>query len=178
MTASSLIHTTSIYFDPAGSWLGIVLLVAAFVCLLFFLAPDKSRLSPRRRLALIALRTAALLVLVFCMSKPSMVSIRQLQQPATVLVLADSSESMNVADSPNSKTRWEYLRQTLKTAMESTRKQIVSESMLVRAWVFDREARQISIDNTSLDIGAWERRPSSEETAIGSAMESAVRAMG
>ena len=178
MTASSLIHTTSIYFDPVGSWLGIVLLVAAFVCLLFFLAPDKSRLSPGRRLALIALRTAALLVLVFCMLKPSMVSIRQLQQPATVLVLADSSESMNVADSPNSKTRWEYLRETLKFAMESTRKQIVNESMLIRAWVFDREARQISIDNTSLDIGAWERRPSSEETAIGSAMESAVRAMG
>ncbi|MBT6643641.1 MAG: hypothetical protein HOB45_10905, partial [Planctomycetaceae bacterium] len=128
MTISSLIHTTSFHFDPTGTWLGIVLLIVVFVGLLFFLAPDKSRLSPARRLTLIALRTGAFLVLVFCMSKPSMVSIRQLQQPATVLVLADSSESMNVADSPNSKTRWEYLRETLKAAMESTRKQIVNES--------------------------------------------------
>ena len=102
MNISSLIHTTSFYFDPTGTWLGIFILVIAFACLLFFLAPDKSRLSPSRRLALIALRTGAFLVLIFCMSKPSMVSIKQLQQPATVLVLADSSESMNVTDSWNS----------------------------------------------------------------------------
>ena len=58
------------------------------------------------------------------MMKPSMVAIRRLQQPATVLVLADSSESMNVADGLNGKTRWEYLRETLRSAMESTEEEI------------------------------------------------------
>ena len=120
MTLNGLLTTTSIHFDPTGTWLGITLLTGAFAGLLFFLAPDKSRLSSGRRLALVSLRTAAFLVLLFCMMKPSIVAIRRLQQPATVLVLADSSESMNVADGLNGKTRWEYLRETLRSAMEST----------------------------------------------------------
>ncbi len=178
MTMNSLFTTTSIHFDPTGTWLGITLLIVAFACLLFVSAPDKSRLSPSRRFTLILLRVSAFLVLLFCLMKPSLVSTRRLQQPRSVLVLADSSESMNVADSPNGKTRWEYLRATLRSAMESTRKEILNESMLIRTWVFDREAREAALDTQSLDIGEWKRLPSSEETAIGSAMESAVRALG
>ena len=173
-----LITTTSIHFDPTGTWLGVTLLTVAFAGLLFFLAPDRSRLSPGRQLTLVSLRTAAFLVLLFCLLKPSIVSIRQLQEPATVLVLADSSESMNVADSPNGKTRWEYLRETLRSAMKSTEGEIRNESMRIRAWVFDREAREASLDIETLDIGEWKRLPSSEETAIGSAMESAIRSVG
>ena len=172
------IITTSIHFDPTGTWLGITSLIVAFACLLFILAPDRSRLSRGRRLVLILLRTSAFLVLLFCLMKPSLVSTRRLQQPTSVLVLADSSESMNVADSPNGKTRWEYLRATLRSAMESTKKEIVNESMLVRTWFFDREAREAALDTQTFDIGEWKRLPSSEETAIGSAMESAVRSIG
>ena len=135
MTINGLFTTTSIHFDPTGTWLGITLLIVSFACLLFVLAPDKSRLSPGRRLTLILLRTSAFLVLLFCLMKPSLVSTRRLQQPTSVLVLADSSESMNVADSPNGKTRWEYLRATLRSAMESTKNEIVNESMLIRTWV-------------------------------------------
>ena len=178
MTINGLFTTTSIHFDPTGTWLGITLLIVSFACLLFVLAPDKSRLSPGQRLTLILLRTSAFLVLLFCLMKPSLVSTRRLQQPTSVLVLADSSESMNVADSPNGKTRWEYLRATLRSAMESTKNEIVNESMLIRTWVFDREAREAALDTKSLDIGEWKRLPSSEETAIGSAMESAIRALG
>ena len=47
MTMNGLFTTTSIHFDPTGTWLGITLLIVAFACLLFVLAPDKSRLSPR-----------------------------------------------------------------------------------------------------------------------------------
>ena len=61
---------------------------------------------------------------------------------------------------------------------ESTEEEIKNESMLVRAWVFDREAREASLDTDTLDIGEWKRHPSSDETAIGSAMESAIRAVG
>ena len=130
MTMNGLFTTTSIHFDPTGTWLGISLLIVAFACLLFILAPDRSRLSRGRRLTLILLRTSAFLVLLFCLMKPSLVSTRRLQQPASVLVLADSSESMNVADSPNGKTRWEYLRATLRSAMESTKKEIVKYTLL------------------------------------------------
>ena len=53
MTLNGLLTTTSIHFDPTGTWLGIALLSVAFAGLLFFLAPDKSRLSSGRRLSLI-----------------------------------------------------------------------------------------------------------------------------
>ena len=35
-----------------------------------------------------------------------------------------------------------------------------------------------ALDTQTFDIGEWKRLPSSEETAIGSAMESAIRAIG
>lgn len=178
MIMNGLFTTTSIHFDPTGTWLGMSLLIVAFACLLFVLAPDRSRLSRGRRLALILLRTSAFLLLLFCLMKPSLVSTRRLRQPTSVLVLADSSESMNVADSPNGKTRWEYLRATLRSAMESTKKEIVNESMLVQTWFFDREVREAALDTQTFDIGEWKRLPSSEETAIGSAMESAIRVIG
>ena len=34
-----LITTTSIHFDPTGTWLGVTVLAVAFAGLLFFLAP-------------------------------------------------------------------------------------------------------------------------------------------
>ena len=178
MMQCGLFTTTSVQFYPTGGWFGITLLVVAFACLVFVLAPDKSRLSRGRRLVLISLRISAFLVLLFCLMKPRLVSTRRLQQPAAVLVLADSSESMSVADGPNGKTRWEYLRETLQSAMESTQREISNKSMLIRTWVFDREARETSFDTEYPDIGEWQQLPSSGETAIGSAMESAIRVMG
>ncbi|MDA9717944.1 hypothetical protein N9U65_00560 [Planctomycetaceae bacterium] len=178
MTQCGLFTTTSVQFNPTGGWFGVTLLVIAFACLVFVLAPDKSRLSRGRRLVLISLRISAFLVLLFCLMKPRLVSTRRLQQPASVLVLADSSESMTVADGPNGKTRWEHLRETLQSAMESTQREIANKSMLIHTWVFDREARETSLDAEVLDIREWQRLPSSGETAIGSAMESAIRAIG
>ena len=178
MTQCGLFTTTSVQFNPTGGWSGVTLLVIAFACLVFVLAPDKSRLSRGRRLVLISLRISAFLVLLFCLMKPRLVSTRRLQQPASVLVLADSSESMTVADGPNGKTRWEHLRETLQSAMESTQREIANKSMLIHTWVFDREARETSLDAEVLDIREWQRLPSSGETAIGSAMESAIRAIG
>lgn len=178
MTQCGLFTTTSVQFNPTGGWFGVTLLVIAFACLVFVLAPDKSRLSRGRRLVLISLRISAFLVLLFCLMKPRLVSTRRLQQPASVLVLADSSESMTVADGPNGKTRWEHLRETLQSAMESTKREIANKSMLIHTWVFDREARETSLDAEVLDIREWQRLPSSGETAIGSAMESAIRAIG
>ena len=81
-------------------------------------------------------------------------------------MLADSSESMTVADGPNGKTRWEHLRETLQSAMESTQREIANKSMLIHTWVFDREARETSLDAEVLDIREWQRLPSGKQQLV------------
>ncbi len=77
---------------------------------LLALAPDRSRLSARGRLVLVLLRLAAFLALVFCLLRPSIVASSRTRQQATLLLLADGSESMTVADGPNGQSRWDHLR--------------------------------------------------------------------
>jgi hypothetical protein len=48
----------------------------------------------------------AFLALVACMLRPTFVATRKARQQGTVVVLADASESMTVADGPAGRTRW------------------------------------------------------------------------
>ncbi|NDH95680.1 MAG: VWA domain-containing protein, partial [Planctomycetia bacterium] len=137
-----------------------------------------SRLSPRGRLVLVLLRLGAFLAMVFCLLRPSIVASSRTRQQATLLLLADGSESMTVADGPNGQSRWEHLRETLAAASPAARRAMTAQSLAIRTWVFDREARELPADtDAALQLNAWQRQPSAQETAIGSAIEDATRTL-
>jgi len=178
MTSGTMISDVSIGFDPVGSWLAVGLLTVLLGLVLLMLAPDRSRLSPRGRLVLILLRLAAFLALAFCLLRPSIVASSRTRQQATLLLLADTSESMTVADGPNGQSRWDHLRETLAAAAPAARQAMTAETLAIRTWVFDREARELPADNdAALQLNAWQRQSSAEETAIGSAIEDATRTL-
>jgi len=178
MTSGEMISDLSIGFDPVGSWLAVGLVTALLALVLLALAPDRSRLSSRGRLVLVLLRLAAFLALAFCLLRPSIIATSRTRQQATLLLLADASESMTVADGPSGQSRWEHLRETLAAAAPAARRAVADEALTIRTWVFDREARELPAEQEEPpQLGSWQRLPSAEETAIGSAIEDAARAL-
>ncbi len=178
MNPGEMISDVSIGFDPVGSWPAVGLVTVLLGLVLLALAPDRSRLSARGRLVLVLLRLAAFLALVFCLLRPSIIASSRTRQQATLLLLADGSESMTVADGPNGQSRWDHLRETLAAAAPAARRAIADEAVTVRTWVFDREARELPAEpGEPPQLGSWQRQDSAEETAIGSAIEDATRAL-
>lgn len=176
MIAASLLHDTSLNLDPVGSWwlLGIVTLALAAV--LFAVGPDGSRLSATGRLALVLLRLAAFLALVACMLRPTIVSSRKARQHGSVLLLADASESMSIADGPNGRTRWQELGAALDAARPAANALVADGDFDIAVWRFDREARAVAAaPDDPLRLGDWQDEPSADETAIGAALDDAVR---
>jgi hypothetical protein len=176
MIAASLLHDMALNLDPVGSWwfLGIVTLALAAV--LFAVAPDASRLSATGRLVLVLLRLGAFLALVACMLRPTIVSSRKARQHGSVLVLADASESMSIADGPNGRTRWQELTAALAAARPAAKSLVADGDFDIAVWRFDREARAMPVGaDDPLAVGDWKDEPSADETAIGAAIDDVVR---
>lgn len=173
----SVLEDVAVAFDPVGSWglVGIVTVVLAGV--LFAVGPDRSRVGPGRRLALVLLRLAAFLALVTCMARPTIVATKKARQPGTVLVLADVSESMTVADGLNGQTRWQELTAALATARPAARALQAESGLDVALWLFDREARAVPpVGDDPFPLGPWQAAPTAGETALGAALDDGVRA--
>jgi uncharacterized membrane protein len=175
--ATSVLHDVALQFDPVGSWwlLGLVTLVLAAV--LFFIGPDGSRVAARGRLLLVLLRLGAFLALVACMLRPTIVSSRKARQQGTVLVLADASESMTVADGPNGRTRWQELGDTLAAARPAAVALVADGDFDIAVWRFNRQTQPVPVQaDDPLPLGDWQAEVAAEETAIGAAIDDSVRA--
>jgi len=178
MNPFGLIRDLAIDFDPVGSWgfLGVVTLVLAAV--LWGVAPDRSRISAGSRSTLVLLRLAAFLALLACMLRPTLVASRRSLQPRTVLVLADASESMTVADGINGQTRWQHLTESLAAARPAALDLISEGNTAVAVWRFDRAVHAVAATPTDpFPLGAWQQAVTTEETAIGAAIDDCVRSV-
>ena len=177
MIAASLLHDLSLQLDPVGSWWLLVPVTAALVAILVAVGPDPSRVSPAGRAALVLLRLAAFVSLVACMLRPTIVSTSKARQQGTVLVLADASESMTVADGPDGRTRWQELADAVAAARPAARALVADGDFEIEVFSFDRQTRPVSATaEDPIPVGEWRKEPSAEETAIGAAIDDAVRA--
>jgi hypothetical protein len=176
MIAATAVDDLAVQFDPVGSWTLVGVVAFLLVAVLFAVAPDRSRVSSGRLTALVLLRLAAFLALVACMMRPTLVSTKKARQQGTVLVLADASESMTVADGPNGRTRWQELGDTLAAARPAAVKLMEGGDFDIAAWRFDRDVHAVTATpDDPFPLGALKPGPSAEETAIGAALEDIVR---
>jgi hypothetical protein len=177
IAAASLLHDVSVAFDPVGSWATLAIVTAALAAVLFAVGPDRSRVSPGRRLVLVLVRLAAFVALVACMTRPTIVATKKARQPGTVLVVVDDSESMTVADGLNGQTRWEELVAALAVARPAARALGAETSLDVALWRFGREAQAVPpVGDDPFPLAAWKPGPGAGETAIGAALDDCVRA--
>jgi hypothetical protein len=125
----------------------------------------------------VLLRLGAFLALVACMLRPTIVSSRKARQQGTVLVLADASESMTVADGPNGRTRWQELGDTLAAARPAAQALVADGDFDIAVWRFNRQTRPVPVQaDDPLPLGDWQAEVAAEETAIGAAIDDSVRA--
>ena len=92
------------------------------------------------------------------------------RKPATLLILADQSRSMQVADAAGNKTRWESLRGSMDAAAGALRE--LAREIEVKVYAFDSEAHPIDVVESPT---AWPQRPDGKQTAIGWVLEDALR---
>ena len=177
MTAVTTVQRVAVHFDPVGSWLLVAAVAAALVAVLLAVPPDRSRVSRGRVLVLVLLRLGGFLALVLCMLRPTFVSTRQARQQGTVVVLADASKSMTVADGPNGRTRWDELTAALAAARPAAEALVESGDFDIATYAFDRELRTVApVAGNPFPLAAWQAGKTSDQTAIGAAIAEAARA--
>jgi hypothetical protein len=177
MKESTWIEDLSVSFDPVGSWAVVVLVATALAAVLVAVPPDRSRVGPRQVAVLVGLRIVAFLAIVFCMLRPELVSTRRAIQQGMVMVLADASESMTVADGPGGLTRWQAVVSAIDAARPVMRELLDQGGFEIAGWTFDRDVHPVSPrDDDPLPLGEWRDAASADETAIGSAVDEAIRA--
>ena len=174
---TSWLEELTVHFDPVGSWWFVLLVTIGLLLVLLAVPPDRTRLDAGRRLWLTALRLAAFLALVACMLRPTLVSSRKARQKATVIVLADSSESMTVADAAGGRTRWQAVVESLDAARPAAAELLARGDVEIATWTFDRELHPLAAEGDDpFPLGQWTDAATAEETAIGSAVDEALRA--
>jgi hypothetical protein len=177
MIATTTLDELALHFAPVVSPAFVALVAAALAAVLVLVPPDRSRVAGGRLAALIALRLTAFLGLVGCMLRPTLVATRQTRQQATVIVLVDASESMTVADGPDGGTRWRQALAALAAARPAARALVDRGDFEIACSSFDRELRPVApTADDPFPFGEWADQPSSDETAIGAAVDDAARA--
>ena len=144
---------------------------AALVLLgLLTVGPSRAKTAGPRRKTLVAIRVAAVVLVILAMLRPTLVYTKTEKQSATLVVLADGSRSMSVPDEAQGMTRWEALRQTLGEAKDALMR--VDEDFEIRAYSFDAQAHPAEVVEGEIQLAD---RPDGDQTAIGSVLEDVLR---
>ncbi|GIW93089.1 MAG: membrane protein [Pirellulaceae bacterium] len=152
----------------------VVAVAAAGLFALLALRPSFGKLTFRQRLVLVSLRASVSLLLVLALLRPAWVFTSTLQQPAALIVLFDTSQSMELPSGREQWTRWQAQRQLLEQLFSQVRN--LGAGWDVQVYGYDRKLHPVDI---SQGAAALPESPQGRETDIGACLEEAVRrAMG
>lgn len=151
--------------DPIGGpWVATsigLLLVAALA-----IGPAGKKLSRRRRTILLALRAGTALLLLFAMWRPTLVATETRKLPGSLIVMADSSRSMQIADSLGNDTRWNAMKSMLDAAKNEFSE--LAESWDLKFYQFDETSQLVDSASGFAELPDAADGP---QTAIGSALQ-------
>ena len=151
--------------DPVGGpWF--VALVALLVVLALLVGPAGKRLSRQRRLTLLELRAGTALLLLFAMWRPTLVATETRKLPGSLIVLVDSSRSMQIADSLGNETRWNAIKSVLDSAQPQLDE--LADSWDIKFYQFDEGTELVKLVDGQAKLTEQADGP---QTAIGSALE-------
>jgi len=158
------------YCNPVGGY-GVVTIAATTMLVVMLLTNrDLRRLRPGRRWTLVGLRVAVFLLVVAAMLRPTHVYTEIRQRPATLVVLADRSKSMETADAFGDRTRWDALCETVTQSLPLLSN--MGENVEVKIYAFDRETTPVDFTAGKLDLG---KSADGAQTAIGAALEDLLK---
>ena len=152
-----------------GSYLLVAVMAAGLLGLLF-ISPSFGQLSKSRQRWLIGLRGLLALLLAVAMLRPALVMTTREAQQALLLVLFDTSRSMDHRDGDDGKTRWDEQLSLLKKALP--RLQDLGEAYAVELIGFSGDIEPQTKDGAQLSIVS---KPEGDETNIGRALRDSLQ---
>lgn len=154
--------------DPVLWWpVSLLIAVALLVLNLRIYRQRVAHLTPGVRRSLLALRTAAWLVLVFCLFRPIIQYSEADRQQLVFAIVSDSSRSMTVKDAPGGQTRRSQMLKTLQDA-----------AVEIDAIGKEAALRQFEFATDLVAVDLREEAATGEQTAIGTALDAVLRLAG
>ena len=151
--------------DPiGGTWF--LLTIALLLLLVVLVGPSKRRLSKRQWSILVALRAVSAALLLFAMLRPTIVATEIRKIPGSLVLMLDSSRSMQINDSVGGNSRWDAVKSSLNAANEQLSE--LAESWDIKAYQFDETAVPATVDEGLVKLP---EQPEGPQTAIGSSLE-------
>jgi hypothetical protein len=155
-------------FQPVSS-MTVVVVVTAVLLGLLAIRPRHVQLLKRQWAALIGLRLAVVLLMLFALLRPSLVYTKVEPVAASLVMLVDSSRSMQVADSLGNKPRWDSVKQLLDASAKDLA--TLSKKLSVSVYEFDGQSRKVAVENGKISLPAI---ANGDESAIGAAIGEAL----
>lgn len=152
--------------DPVGG-IWFTCSVAALLVLVLVIGPAGKRLSKKRRRTLVALRACTAFLLLFAMWRPTLVATETRKLPGSLIVLTDSSRSMQITDAVGNQSRWDAVRSTLASANGQFEE--LAESWDLKFYQFGETSELLK--NTDDGLPEFPKTADGAQTAIGSALE-------
>src|SRR5437868_6453671 len=141
-------ESPSFTFDPLWPWssagFGLPLLAVVglvLVVLTVWTYSGSRRIGQRRLSAIIALRLGALLLALFVLVRPSVVSHDPGHPASSLLIVADVSGSMTSQDEFDGQSRWDYLRRLIKEARPRFETLQMEQNVSVNLYAFAEDLR-------------------------------------
>ena len=160
-----MLHDISLGFNPIGPWP--VLLGASAVVTGLTLWAYSRRLKGsegRWRYVAVALRLLALLLCLLAALRPSVYLNEKKKQDSSVVVLLDTSTSMEIGDEVRGQSRWDIARQVVKQAREFAK--TLGPDLDLKFYRFDSRLTEPKAGEM-----VEETKPSGHETRLGSMMQ-------
>jgi hypothetical protein len=151
-------------FQPVVSW-PMVVAIAVVLLGLLWVRPRHVRLGVGKWTALIGLRLVVVLLALLAMMRPTLVYTKVEPVKASLVLLMDSSRSMQVADSLGDKPRWEAMRMLLDASAGDLAS--LDERWDVSAYAFDSETRKLDVRDGKVALATTAE---GEQSALGAAM--------
>ncbi len=149
----------------------VVLFAAGLLALVMLLSPELRRMRPVRRYTLIGLRLAIFALVILAMLRPTHVFTEYKRLPATVIVLADRSRSMQVEDEGvSARSRWAALRERLTEVVPELKS--LQEDFEIKLYTFDAELENVDFADGRFNLG---EAAEGQQSAIGAAIEDILR---
>jgi uncharacterized membrane protein len=160
---------TSWSVDPIGGWWFTLFVAVALVAVLT-IKPRNKKLTRRQLTVLFTLRGFTALLLLLAMLRPMLVTTDTQKLPGTLLLLADSSRSMTIADATGDVTRWDSLKETLASASDQFAE--LSESWDLKLYKFDENTTPVDYEGGEFQLPEL---PEGSQTAIGAALDDVLQ---
>jgi uncharacterized membrane protein len=151
--------------DPVGGW-WLVAAAALVLAPLLAVGPGRDRQSRSRRWALVGMRALTLLLLLALMLRPALETRTTRKLPGTLIVLADSSRSMEVEDAVLNQSRHGAMRAALDAAAPELAE--LAETWDIHGYAFGQDIEEVEFVDGEFQLA---ERPEGAQTAIGAAIE-------